>query len=107
MNFDAGFPLFITHKTVHEKYNEKYELTKDRLILVHAEFKVDKNLCEEEKKSQIQHVIGWDALLISIRKSASIHIRICLFCFSCKNFVESETLHEHSSSHHVSIHIFS
>jgi hypothetical protein len=85
MNFDAGFPLFITHKTVHEKYNEKYELTKDRLILVHAEFQVDKNLCEEEK-SQIQRVIGWDALLISICKSASIHIRICLFCFSMQKF---------------------
>jgi hypothetical protein len=58
MNFDAGFPLFITHKTVHEKYNEKYELTKDRLILVHAEFKVDKNLCEEEKKVKFSMLSG-------------------------------------------------
>jgi hypothetical protein len=32
---------FITHKTGHEKYNEKYESTKDTLVLVHAKFQVD------------------------------------------------------------------
>jgi hypothetical protein len=69
-------------------------------------FKLNKKLCKEKQKRQIQHVVGSNALFMRTRKPASIQQEVFLFFLHAQILIQSEFFHELSSMHDVLILIF-